>query len=409
MAEIVNENFADFEVQLDNLSENGAANFHAARVHPGLPDKKIAIVCDWLKDWGGAEQVLADMLELFPQADIYASVYFPKNFERLFGPNGKYPNTLITTSFLQRVPLVRSRPKLFPWLRPYAFESFDLSAYDVVISSSSAESKGIITKPETVHVCYCHSPTRYYWSHTHEYQKMLEFGILNPIARFLMPVMLKRLREWDRDAADRVDDFVANSNNTSKRIAKYYRRSATVITPGIDTEKFVVETDKDDYYLAVGRIIPYKKFDLLVDAFNQSGKRLIIATNTENGLFRELFKKSEPNIEWVLGATNEEKIRLYQKARAFVFPPEEDFGIVPLEAMACGTPVIAYGKGGALETVKDGVSGMFFMEQTPESLNAAIDEFETLRWSAYDIRRYASKFDKKIFQRKLLEHVESLL
>lgn len=164
---------------------------------------------------------------------------------------------------------------------------------------------------------------------------MLEFGILNPIAKLFMPVMLKRLREWDRDAADRVDDFVANSNNTGKRIAKYYRRPSTVITPGIDTEKFVVETEKDDYYLAVGRTIPYKKFDLLVDAFNANGKRLVIATGTENALFKELFKKSEPNIEWVIGAGNDEKIRLYQKAKAFVFPPEEDFGIVPLEAMAC--------------------------------------------------------------------------
>lgn len=313
------------------------------------------------------------------------------------------------TSFIQKIPFVRSRPKLFPWLRPYAFESFDLSKYDIIISSSSAESKGIITKPETMHVCYCHSPTRYYWSHAHEYSRMLEFGWLNPLARVFMPIAMKRLREWDVLAADRVDDFVANSANTSKRIAKYYRRPSTVITPGIDIEKFVVETEKDDYYFALGRMIPYKKFDLLVEAFNQSGKRLIIATNTENGLFRELFKKSESNIEWVLGASQEEKIRLFQRARAFVFPPEEDFGIVPLEAMACGTPVIAYGKGGALETVKDGLSGTFFDEQTPESLNAAIEDFETRRFSAYDIRRYASKFDKKIFQRRLLEHIESLI
>ncbi len=212
---------------------------------------------------------------------------------------------------MQKVPFVRSRPKLFPWLRPYAFESFDFSGYDAVISSSSAESKGIITKPETVHVCYCHSPTRYYWSHSHEYAKMLEFGWLNPLVRLFMPVIAKRLREWDALAADRVDDFVANSSNTSKRIAKYYRRASAVITPGIDLEKFVVETEKDDYYFAIGRMIPYKKFDLLVDAFNANGKRLVIATNTENALFRELFKKSESNIEWVLGPSHEEKVRLF--------------------------------------------------------------------------------------------------
>lgn len=310
---------------------------------------------------------------------------------------------------MQKIPFVRSRPKLFPWLRPYAFESFDFSGYDVVISSSSAESKGIITKPETVHVCYCHSPTRYYWSHSHEYLRMLEFGWFNPLARAFLPIVTKRLREWDALAADRVDDFVANSSNTSKRIAKYYRRPSMVITPGIDLEKFAVETEKDDYYFAIGRMIPYKKFDLLVDAFNANGKRLVIATGTENALLRELFKKSEPNIEWVLGPNHEEKVRLFGKARAFLFPPEEDFGLVPVEAMACGTPVIAYGKGGALETVKEGLSGTFFFEQTPESLNAAIEDFEIRRFSAYEIRRYAAKFDKKIFQRRLLEHLEALL
>jgi glycosyltransferase involved in cell wall biosynthesis len=278
-----------------------------------------------------------------------------------------------------------------------------------VISSSSAESKGIITKPETLHVCYCHSPTRYYWSHTHEYSRMLEFGILNPIARLFMPMILNRLRIWDRLAADRVDAFVANSRNSALRIAKYYRQNAEVITPGIDSERFAIETEKEDFYLALGRMIPYKRFDLLVDAFNENGKPLKIATNTENALFKELFKKSKPNIEWILGPSNEEKIRLYQTAKAFVFPPEEDFGLVPIEAMLCGTPVIAYAKGGALETVKEGVSGLFFTESTKESLNSAIEQFENERWSAYEIRKYALKFDKKIFQERMVAHIESLL
>lgn len=377
--------------------------------HPKLRGKRVALVCDWLRDRGGAEQVVADLLEVFPDAEVFSSVYFPRNFRDLFGPSGKFPNKCVRTSFLQKIPFVRSRPKLFPWLRPYAFESFDLSAYDVVVSSSSAESKGVITKPETVHVCYCHSPTRYYWSHAHEYLRMLEFGWLNPVARAFMPILLKGLREWDRDAADRVDDFVANSQTTAKRIAKYYRRPSTVISPGIDFSKFAVETEKDDYYLAVGRMIPYKKFDLLVDAFNANGKRLVIATSTRNKLFDELFRKSKPNIEWLTDVSDDEKIALFQKAKALLFPQEEDFGIVPLEAMACGTPVVAFAKGGACETVKEGLSGTFFPEQTPESLNGAIADFETRRWSAYDIRRYSEKFDKRLFQRRFLEHVESLL
>jgi glycosyltransferase involved in cell wall biosynthesis len=221
--------------------------------------------------------------------------------------------------------------------------------------------------------------------------------------------MLNKLRMWDSNAADRVDDFIANSNHTAARIAKYYRRDSTVITPGMDTEKYAIETEKDDYYLAIGRIVPYKRFDLLVETFNRNGKPLKIATNTENRLFKELFAKSKPNIEWILGATEEEKIRLYQRAKALLFPQEEDFGIVPLEAMACGTPVIAYRIGGALETVKEGVSGIFFDEQTPEALDEAITRFENERFSAYEVRKYALKFDKKIFRERILRHVEGLL
>ncbi len=368
-----------------------------------LRNKKVAIVCDWLKDKGGAEQVVADLLEIFPGADVYASVYFGEKFGKTFDGHR------IFTSFLQKIPFVRSHPKMFPFLRPYAFESFDFTGYDLVISSSSAESKGVITKPETLHVSYCHSPTRYYWSHAHEYRDRLEFGIFNPLARLCMPWFLKGLRQWDRLAADRVDAFVANSRNTAMRVAKYYRRESEVITPGIDSEKFALETAKEDFYLAVGRIIPYKRFDLLVDAFNENGKPLKILTGTENALFKELFARSNPNIEWIVGASDEEKAGYFGKARAFVFPPEEDFGLVPIEAMMCGTPVIAYGKGGALETVRDGLSGVFFDEPTPESLNEAIGRFEATRFSAYDIRQYALKFDKRIFQEKFLKYVEGLM
>lgn len=315
-----------------------------------LVGKKVAIVCDWLKDWGGAEQVLLDILEIFPEADIYTSIFEVKNMQKVLNI---IPRERIFTSFIGKIPFLKSRPKMVPFLRPYAFESFDLSAYDLVISSSSAESKGVLTKPDTLHVSYCNSVTRYYWSHFHEYMRNPEFGWLNGLARLFMTPMLHKLRLWDRQAADRVDQFIANSETTRLRIAKYYRSDSVVISPGIDTEKFYMETEKADYYLAIGRIVPYKRFDLLVEAFNENGKPLKIVTNTENPLFRELFKHSKPNIEWVIEPTDEEKSEFYANARALVFPQEEDFGLVPIEAMLSGTPVIAYGKGGALETVRE--------------------------------------------------------
>lgn len=365
-------------------------------------DKRIAIVCDWLKDWGWAEQVLYDLLEVFPHADLYSSIFIADNFPDL-------ANREVKTTFLDRIPFIRTRPKLVPFLRPYAFESLDLSGYDIVISSSSAESKGIITQPETLHICYCHSPTRYYWSHSHEYMKNPEFGIFNFIARLVMPYFFHRLRLWDLVASARVDSFIANSRNSANRIAKYYRRESTVITPGIDSERFQLETDKSDYYLALGRMIPYKKFDLLVDTFNASGKHLVIVTNTRNKLLATLMAKSKDNIEWKLGVPHSQKIKLFQKAKAFVFPADEDFGMVPIEAMLCGTPVIAYGKWGALETVRAWESGVFFEEQTVESLTQAIEHFESLKWSAYDIRKYAMKFDKRVFAERIINHISSLL
>ncbi len=297
---------------------------------------RIAIVCDWLKDWGGAEQVLYDMLEVVPQADIFCPTFDPKNFPELEGR--------VTTSFIQKIPVIRHHPKLIPFLRTYAFESMDFTGYDIVISSSSAESKGIITGTQTRHICYCHTPTRYYWSHAHQYMKNPEFGWLNPVARLLMPYMIHRLRMWDFLAAQRVDTFIANSATTAKRIAKYYRRESDIIHPGIDEARFVLQAEKKDYFLALGRIVPYKRFDLLVETFNLNGLPLKIVTSTRNPLQEELQKKSLPNIDWVFDVTNDAKIELYQHARALIFPPEEDFGMVPVEAMLCGTPVIAYGK-----------------------------------------------------------------
>lgn len=302
-----------------------------------LEKKKLAIVCDWIKDWGGAEIVLTQLLEIFPQADIFTSVFWQQE-------NPLFEGRKIVTSCLQHIPILNKSHKMALCFRPKAFESFDLSKYDIVISSSSAESKGVITKPETLHICYCHTPTRYFWSHFHEYQNMMEFGVLNPLAKWLMPKVVHNLRNWDFCAAGRPDFFLANSKNTGERIVKYYGRDYEVLYPALDIEKIPFSEKKDDYYFYNGRCIPYKKFDLIVDAFNENLKKIKIVTSTDNKLYRELKEKSKDNIEWILSSDLAYINELHSKARGFLFPPEEDFGLVPIAAMATGTPVIAYGK-----------------------------------------------------------------
>jgi len=379
-----------------------------------IQDKKIAIVCDWIKDWWGAELVLEQMMEIFPDADIFTSVFWQQE-------NPLFEWRKVTTSFIQKLPILKKSHKLALTLRPQAFEWFNLSTYDIVISSSSAESKWVITKPDCLHICYCHTPTRYFWSHYTEYLSMMEFGILNPLGKWIMPKIITKLKRWDYCAAQRPDYFIANSENTKKRILKYYNRDSEVIYPSIDISEFPLTEKKQEYYLAVGRCIPYKKFDLLVDTFNANGKKLIIVTNTDNTLYRKLRKISENNIIWKMNLPRDEIIDLYANARCFVFPPEEDFWLVPVEAQACGTPVIAYGVWWALETViplsptlphrgkEQAATGVFFDEQIPESLQKAIEKFETMTFDANAIRKHAEQFDTKIFQKKLVNLIEEKL
>lgn len=367
-----------------------------------LKDKKIAIVRDWLKDFWWAEMVIFDIMNLFPNADIYTSVFFMKDRDI-------FKNRVVKTSFIQHIPILNKSHKLALTLRPLAFESFDLSEYDIVIASTSAESKGIITKRETLFISYCHTPTRYFWSHYHEYLDMMEFGLLNPIARYMMPKIVHKLRKWDFIAAQRPDYIIANSKNTRSRIKKYYNRGSTVIYPSFNLDSIPFSSEKWDYYFYNGRCIPYKKFDLLVDAFNISGKKLVLVTNTKNKLYKTLKKKSKSNITWYIDISREETNDLMMKSRWFIFPPEEDFGIVPLIAMASGTPVIAYWRWWALETVSDGVSGVFFEDQTPESLNSRLDEFEDMSFDPNTIREYSMKFDTRIFNKNLLEFIDDKL
>lgn len=340
------------------------------------------------------------------------------------------------------MPFLNRRHKLAGILRPFAFRSFDLSEYDIIISSSSAESKNAGFKnPQSLHassftkgakkplhICYCHTPIRYYWSHYAEYRNMMEFGFLNPLARFILDHLINWLRKLDYEAAQRVDFFIANSENTRERIQKYYHRESEVIYPGVEVRRHCEEWsnpehqkgiphsdwiasparndwNKDEYYISVGRCIPYKKFDLLVDAFNQNGKKLILCTATDTPLFWELKEKSKPNIEWKFRVSNKEKDTLMQWARAFLFPPLEDFGLVPIEAMAMGTPVIAYGEWWALETVMDTKTGTFFSPQTPEALNTAIEKFEKMTFDPEIIKNHARWFSKEIFQEKIQQFI----
>lgn len=364
-----------------------------------MENKKIAIVCDWIKDIWGAELVLGHIMELFPQADIFSSIFWQEW-------NPLFTWKKITTSFIQKIPFLNKSHKLALTLRPLAFESFDFSEYDIIISSSSAESKGIITKPNVLHICYCHTPTRYFWSHYHEYINMMEFWILNPLGKWLMPKIVHKLRQWDFIAAQRVDFFVANSKNTQRRIKKYYGRESEVIYPGLDIENFPFYEEKKDYYFYVARCIPYKKLDLIVEVFNKNKKKLIIATNTDNKLYRKLKKKSLLNITWVFAPTRDEIKKLYAEARAFLFPPEEDFWLVPIEAMATGTPIIAYKKWGSLESVVECLTGIFFENQTITSINKAIEDFEEMHFNHQKIREHAKNFDKKIFQEKFLSFIK---
>ena len=361
--------------------------------------KKIAIVCDWIKDMWWAEVVLAQLLEIFPEADIFTSIFFQKW-------NPIFDWKKIITSSIQNIPLLNKSHKLALTLRPKAFERFDFSSYDIVISSTTAESKWIITKPETLFICYCHTPTRYFWSHYHEYINMMEFWILNPIGKWFMPRLVHNLRKWDFLAAQRPDYFLANSKNTKNRIKKYYNREAEVVYPWIDTEKFIFSSEKKDFYLYVWRCIPYKKFDLIVDAFNKNWKKIAIITNTDNKLFRKLKSISKENISWKLNISFEEIKKYYSEAKAFLFPPEEDFWLVPIEAMASWTPVIAFWKWWALETVVDSETWVFFGEQTVESLNKAIERFEKLSFDYDKIKKHSEKFDKKYFKQNILEFIE---
>ncbi len=355
-----------------------------------LSGLKVAIVHDWMVGLGGAERVVGSMLKLLPQANIYTSVYSPDKLQLFAGHK-------INTTFLQNWPLSRSKHQLFSALRPLAFESLDLSNYDLVLSSSSAESKGVITPTSTLHISYIHTPTRYYWSGYSDYLAEPGFGVLNPIVRLLMPSLVRRLRKWDFAAAQRPDYLVANSNVVSARISEYYNRPSQTIRPPVDTDRFGHdrENQQGDYLLVVSRLVPYKRVDLAVKACNKLGLKLIIAGRGPE--LSRLKKLAGSTVSFVESPSDSQITKLYLGARGFIFSAEEDFGITPVEAMSAGLPVICFGEAGATETVIDGTTGVYHDKQTVASLVEAIGKFEATKFDRGTIVKRAKMFSESRF------------
>ncbi len=356
---------------------------------------KIALVQDWLYTIGGAEKVLEALLEIYPEADIFTLVDFLDRREVL---KGKKPKT----SFIQHLPFARKYFKHYLPLFPFAIEQFDFSGYDLVISSSYSVAKNILSTPSQIHISYCHSPIRYAWDMYHTYLK--EHNIKGLKGLFIKYV-LHKIRVWDVVSSNRVDYFAANSAFVKKRIKKYYKRDSFVIHPFVDTEKFTFCGKKEDFYLTASRLVPYKKTKLIVKAFNESGKRLVVIGEGEE--LKEIKRIAEKNVE-VLGYQKDEVLISYmQRAKAFVYAALEDFGIVPLEAMACGTPVICYGEGGVVETVVNGKTGVYFYEQSVDALNEAVSRFEKSEFDLKAVSSHAQNFSKEKFKERFKSFVDS--
>lgn len=355
---------------------------------------KVAIVHDWLVSYAGADRVVDCMHRVFPDAPIYTLVYDEKAMPQWF------KNYDIRTTYIQKLPFATKIYKALLPMMPRAFEALDLSEYDMVISSCSSCSKGVITRPDAVHICYCNTPTRYVWDFYYTYR-----ANANPLVRAVMPGQMYKLRQWDKCAADRVDYFIANSHYIAQRIKKYYRRDSDVIYPCVHINEEPFE-EKEDFYLVVGRFTWYKRIDLAVAACTMLGKPLVVIG--AGGEESRLHALAGPTVTFKGALTDAEVRSHYLRAKAFLFPGEEDFGITPVEAQSAGTPVLAYGRGGVCETVLDGKTGLFFEEQTPESLAACIEKFEAegVALDREGIRAHSRSFGEERFEAELRAYCE---
>jgi glycosyltransferase involved in cell wall biosynthesis len=359
---------------------------------------KIAFVHDFLLRLGGAERVLKSLMDMYPKAPVYTLLYDKKKCGEMF------PEDRVRTSGLQKIPRLPGMHKMmFPFM-PSAVESFDLSEFDVVVSSSGAYSHGIVTNLDTTHICYYHSPMRYAWDYTHKYLKEQNLGVFGEL---IASRLMHKVRMWDYMAADRVDVVLANSKNVQDRIKKYYRQDSEIVHPPVNVENFEPHEKHEGYFLIVSTLTPYKKIDLAVELFNRLGKKLVIIGSGSDRA--RLQSMAAENIDF-LGFKDDEVVKEYlENCRAFIFPGEEDFGMAPIEAMACGKPVLAYRKGGLMESVIEGETGEFFDEQTVESMETGLTQLliNEKNYSTKGIAEHAQQFSEKAFKKAMKTVIES--
>lgn len=366
---------------------------------------KIALVHDYLVQYGGAERVLETLAEIFPDAPIYTLLYDKEKM------NGAFKGKIIKTSFLQKIPFAKKYHRLFLALMPLAVERFDLSGFDLIISDSSSYAKGVIKPANSIHICYCHTPMRYAWDYTDKYIKESSYP---KMVKLFLPLVINFVKKWDFKAAQRPDYFIANSGFIADKIKKYYKREADVIYPPVEIKvqssmptgrqaKFKVQSG-EDYYLIVSRLMPYKRVDLAIEAFNELGLKLKIVGDGPDG--ERLKKIAKDNVDFVGTRHDGELAGFYENCKAFIMPQEEDFGIAAVEAQMYGKPVIAFRSGGACESVIENKTGVFFNKQNKDSLISAIRKFEGLKFNAEEIKFQAQKFSKEEFKNKIKNFIE---
>lgn len=365
-----------------------------------MKNKKIAIIHDWLLVSGGAEVVLKHLLDLFPDADIYTIIDALPKSKRGFLKGHK-----IYTSALNRYRFFAKRHKYFIPIMPYLIEQFDLSQYDIIISSSHFVAKGVITHPHQLHISYIYSPIRYAWDSYYEYNKIGALG--KGIKNFVMKYWLHKLRIWDATSALRPDYLIADSKFIAKRIQKTWRRESTIIYPPVELEETIFSSQKEEYYVTLSRLVEYKRVDIIVEAFNQMPEKKLIIIG-EGRCKTDLEKIANANIEFKGYLSKQEAMQIVSKAKGFIFMPKEDFGITPIEAQACGTPVIAYGKGGALETVREKETGVFVPSQSPQSLQQSIEEFESYTFDSFICKSFSEQFSQKKFKESFLTFLQDI-
>jgi glycosyltransferase involved in cell wall biosynthesis len=363
----------------------------AYHINPSrFSEPRVALVHYWFVSMRGGERVVERLLGLYPKADIFTHVYNPALVSATIA------KAKVTTSFINRLPGARRFYQYYLPLMPMALEQLDLTGYDLVISSESGPAKGVITSPDSLHVCYCHSPMRYLWDHYYQYR-----SAANPLSRLAMPLIYHRLRQWDVSSSARVDRLAANSEFVRRRIAKVWRRHAEVIHPPVETSLFTPSTEIDDYYLWVGAMVPYKRPDLAVEAFTANGLPLLMVG--QGSMLKRLKARAGPNVRFVDRLDFTALRRAHARARAFVITAEEDFGIAPVEAMASGRPVIALGRGGALDTVVPGRTGVFFYNQEAASLITAVEEMQEFlhHFDPRDAVAQANRFSPELFDERI--------